>query len=224
MDFYGIQKCSLLDYPHKLCATLFTSGCNLRCPFCHNRDLVLNHLPKIPEEEILNFLQKRKGKLQAVCISGGEPCMHPLEEWIDRFHNMGYLVKLDTNGFYPNRLQKLLPNLDYVAMDIKNDLSHYTETCGVPHLELRNICDSITLIMQNAKDYCFRTTVVQELHNEERMENIGNLCRGAKRFYLQTYVPSPQQLGEQRFSPPGSQSMQKYQQILQKYITEVIIK
>ena len=194
MDFSGWEKLSLLDYDDNITTTLFMAGCPFRCPFCHNADLVLrpNEAPKIPFSEILEYLEKRKGVLDAVCISGGEPTlMEDLEDKIRAIKKLGYLVKLDSNGWRPKVLRHLIEEglLDYVAMDIKNRLPKYHATCGVK-VDLEQIQESIALLKEGKVDYEFRTTLISEFHDDGDIEEMANLIHGAKRYFLQMYIDS----------------------------------
>lgn len=225
MKIFGLQKLSLLDYPSKLCATVFTSGCNMCCPYCHNGDLVLGLCPEIPQESLLPFLKSRRGKLEAICISGGEPLLHPqLESFVDSLKDMGYLVKLDTNGSYPERLEKLLPKLDYVAMDVKNSLERYAQTVGLDAFDSSCIPASIMLIQSQAKDYAFRTTLMKPLHSDADIHAIGRLIRGAKRYDLQNYAVGGKQLRDMHFEPFRPEELQHFQAIARQYVDECIIK
>ncbi len=195
IHFFGIQKLSLVDYPGKMVSTLFTGGCNFRCPYCHNRQLVfLNEAPnEIDQFEILAYLNKRRNLIDGVCITGGEPLLHDgLFDFIKEIKKFGLLVKLDTNGSHYDYLKQLLDMqlVDYVAMDIKNDEAHYLETVGLNEVDLDNIKKSIELIKKQAPDYEFRTTFVQEFHNLDCAKGIGQLIKGAKHFYIQSYVES----------------------------------
>ncbi len=194
MKIGGFQKVSLIDYPGKISAVVFTQGCNFRCPFCHNPELVDPERFEglIPEAEILSFLEKRKGRLDAVVITGGEPTMQSgLIPFIDRLKAMGYLTKLDTNGALPDALGEMLDRklLDYVAMDIKAPLERYDEVtkAKTDHQRIRR---SISLIMGSSVDYEFRTTAVKTLLNPADLEDIGKLIPGARRFVLQKFVPT----------------------------------
>ncbi len=193
----GIQKLTLLDYPNQVACTVFLGGCNMRCPFCHNRDLVFvpSDLEWIDPEELLSFLKKRKGILDAVCITGGEPLTQPgLEAFVAAIKNMGYLVKLDTNGLFPDRLEQIVETgmIDYVAMDVKNTMDKYAMTAGIPEAVFRKdlIKKSIAFLFKEKVDYEFRTTVVKELHTEEDIVSIAKMIKGAKRYYLQQFVDS----------------------------------
>ena len=195
MILKGLQKLTLLDYPGEIAATVFTGGCNFRCPFCHNASLVLPEKfgATLPTEEFFAFLESRKGKLRAVCVSGGEPTlMFDLEEFISRIKSMGFLVKLDTNGSRPDVLKSLVEKglVDYVAMDIKNSLDMYPRTVGVEDFDVTPIRESAEYLMSGAVDYEFRTTLVAGLHTEREITEIGRWLEGAPRLYLQNFVDS----------------------------------
>ena len=193
MAIVGIDKLSLLDYEDKVSVVLFSQACNMRCPFCHNGASVLgaSQEDEINFNEILDFLKTRKGLVDAVVFSGGEPTLEPdLEVKIKAVKDLGFLIKLDTNGTNPELLEKLLDEglIDYVAMDIKNCPSLYGETCGVPAINLDNIKKSISLIINKAKDYEFRTTLVKEFHEQMDYDSFLDLIKGAKRVFLQKFV------------------------------------
>ncbi len=195
MRICGFQKTTLLDFPGHVAATLFTGGCNFRCPFCHNGDLVKDpeSQPGFSEEEIFSFLKKRKGILEGVCVTGGEPTLQPdLGEFLGKIKELGYLVKLDTNGYRPEVLRELLKekNLDYMAMDIKAGWEHYNKATGMSHFEPNKIQESVDLIMHSGIDYEFRTTVVRGIHEPEEFEEIGRFLKGAKAYFLQSYKDS----------------------------------
>ena len=193
MHIGGMQKLTLLDYPGKVACTVFLSGCNLRCPYCHNPGLVLPdqiNAPGIPEAEVFAFLEQRKGKLDGICITGGEPTLQPeLPGFLEKLRELGYAIKLDTNGTYPGMLKGLLRDgiLDYVAMDIKNSPQRYAETCGGADV-LSRVRESADLLLDSSIEYEFRTTVCKPLHTEKEMEEIGRWLRGAKRYFLQPFV------------------------------------
>jgi len=191
MEFVGIDKFSLLDYDEKVSIVLFSPACNFRCPFCHNGDSVLNSNTPIPFNEILDYLKTRVGLVDAVVFTGGEPTMMPeLKERIKAVRELGFLVKLDTNGTNPRLLEELINEglLDYVAMDIKNSEARYKETTDCPYLIMGNIKKSIEILMKNKVDYEFRTTIVKEFHDEISIKEMGEMVRGAKRLYLQKFV------------------------------------
>ena len=191
MAIVGIDKLSLLDYEDKVAVVLFAHACNFRCPFCHNGDSVLNAQTALDFNEILEFLKTRKGLVDAVVFSGGEPTLEEdLEVKIKAVKSLGFLIKLDTNGTNPELLEKLLDEglLDYVAMDIKNSPFLYNETSGVTNINLENIKRSISLIINKAPDYEFRTTLVKEFHEHMDYDAYYELIKGAKKVYLQKFV------------------------------------
>lgn len=195
MNIQGIQKLTLLDYPGKVACTVFTAGCNFRCPFCHNASLVThieerNHLP---EEELMGFLKKRQGILDGVCVTGGEPLLQrDIEAFLMGIKELGYEVKLDTNGSMFERLKRLVEKglVDYVAMDIKNTPEKYGETIGIEGYDLKNVLQSVDYLMSGVIPYEFRTTVVKAYHKKEDFSSIGRWIRGAERYYLQSFVDS----------------------------------
>lgn len=194
MQIHGFNKTTLLDYPGMVASTLFTGACNFRCPFCQNADLVLNpsSIPLIPEEEILAHLIKRRGITKGVCISGGEPTLQQdLEAFIRKLKDMDLLVKLDTNGYRPEILGRLINEglIDYVAMDIKSSPSGYSLVAGVD-VEVSRIKESVDILLSGKIGYEFRTTVMRELHNRETFEEIAEFIKGSEKYYLQGYVES----------------------------------
>ena len=223
MIIKGLAKLTLLDYPGKVACTIFTGGCNFRCPFCHNASLATRagEMDTIPEEEIFSLLKKRKGILDGVCITGGEPLLFgdELFDFIARIKEMGFAVKLDTNGSFPERLKTLLDAglVDKVAMDIKNSPEKYGVTAGVENFDLAPIERSIELIKNSGVDYEFRTTVVAELHSAEDFEGIGKMIEGAKAYFLQSFVDSGDLIGE-GMSAPTKEELEKYMKIAQKYV------
>lgn len=197
MKIKGFQKLTLLDYPEKMACLLFTGGCNFRCPFCHNASLV-THIESddINEEEIFNYLEKRKGLLEAVVISGGEPCIQKdLISFIQKIKEKGFLVKLDTNGSFPEILKELLNFhlVDYVAMDVKNIERKYPLTVGLQP-DYAKIKESIDLLKASPIDHEFRTTVVKEYHTKEDINQISNLVYPSK-LYLQQFKDSGDLIG-----------------------------
>ena len=200
MRIGGIQKFSLIDYPGRICAIIFTQGCNFRCPYCHNPELVAPSLPEkgpscektMKAHDILAFLEQRRGKLDAVSITGGEPLLQRgLIKFIEQVRSLGYLVKIDTNGSLPKILKKLITRklLDYIAMDVKAPLEKYEKVINSP-IAPENIAESIRMIMGSGIDYEFRTTLVSTLLTGEDLEKIGALIKGARRHVLQRFVPS----------------------------------
>lgn len=225
----GFQKFSLIDYPGKICAIVFTQGCNFRCPYCHNPELVDCglFLSPIPEEEIFSFLEKRKGKIDAVEITGGEPTLQKgLADFAGKIKNMGYLVKLDTNGSNPGVIENMVSEklVDYIAMDIKAPLQKYGEIVRAD-IDIRKIERSINLIMQSGLDYEFRTTLVRSLLSKEDIIDIGKTIQDAKRYVLQKFVPSKtlddKFLNENTFSMSDLKFLCKK---LRSYVVECIMR
>ena len=195
MEIRGLQKTTLLDFPRKVACTVFTGGCNLRCPFCHNAGLLraAGEGEGVSEEEFFRFLEKRRGILDGVCVTGGEPILQKdLPAFLSRIKEMGYLVKLDTNGTDPDRLSSLIEAglLDYVAMDIKNSPQKYAVTAGVTSAVLEPVRRSVSLLLEGRVTYEFRTTLVAGYHTVEDMEAIGAWIAGAKQYFLQQFVDS----------------------------------
>ena len=195
MRIAGLQKMTLLDYPGRVACTIFTGGCNLRCPFCHNAPLVLpgEETPILSEEEILAFLRTRQGLLDGVAITGGEPLLHAdMGAFLEKIRALGFAVKLDTNGTFPDRLEALIGAglVDRVAMDIKNGPSRYAETVGLPRVDLTALERSKELLLRGTVDYEFRTTVVRGLHTEESLLEAARWIAGAREYYLQQYKDS----------------------------------
>ena len=200
MTFHGFLKLTLLDYPTKTACTLFTKGCNFRCPFCHNATLVLPCAEQevYTEEDVLSFLHKRQGILDGVCVTGGEPLLHPgLEAFLEKIKMLGFSVKLDTNGSFPERLKALIDRrlIDHVAMDLKNTPEKYAMTAGVPELDMTSVRQSVSLLLQNLVSYEFRTTVVAEFHTIQDIGEIAKWIQGASAYYLQNFEDSGDLIG-----------------------------
>lgn len=217
----GLQKTTLLDYPSRVAATIFTGGCNFRCPFCHNASLVtmLDPAQEISEEEVLSFLKKRRGILDGVCITGGEPLLQKdIAEFCRKIRRLGLLIKLDTNGSRPDELKALIDEglLDYVAMDVKNSKELYADTCGVSHFPAE-VERSVEIIMDSGVEYEFRTTVVRELHSKESIESLCRWIAGAKRYYLQGFIDSGELIGE-GFSAYSADEMAELLEIAKTHI------
>lgn len=227
MKINGFQKMTLLDYPGKVACTVFTAGCNFRCPFCHNAALVthINNDIEYSEEEILEYLSKRKGLLDGVCITGGEPLLQDgIEVFIAKIKSLGYAVKLDTNGSFPEKLEKLVNAglVDYVAMDIKNSREKYSLIADVD-VDIKKIEQSVSFLMNNGVDYEFRTTVVKEYHNIEDMKAIGEWIKGAKRYFLQNFVDSGD-LIKDGLSAHDLKELYKMQQIADEFVVKTEIR
>lgn len=200
MTVNGFQKMTLLDFPGKVACTIFLGGCNMRCPFCHNAGLVLGDgTATFSGEEIISYLEKRKGILDGVCITGGEPTLRrDLPEFIREIKNLGYTVKLDTNGTNPALLKSLILDglVDYVAMDIKNCFEKYPQTVGVDNFDITPIKESIDFLLSGAVDFEFRTTVVKQLHTVEDIERIAKEISPAKKYFIQNFVDSGNLIGQ----------------------------
>ena len=217
---------TLLDYPGKVACTVFLQGCNFRCPFCHNSDLLGGSGPEgITEDQLLAFLEKRKGILDGVCITGGEPTLQPdLENLVRKIKALGYAVKLDTNGSRPEVLKALVAAslLDYVAMDIKNCPEKYPITAGMHMALLPAVAESAAFLLTGRVDYEFRTTVVEELHSRQDMEAMGSWLNSltpghkSKRFFLQSYVDRESVLSP-GFTPPSKEKMAEFVTVLQPF-------
>ena len=229
MVIKGLQKTTLLDFPGKLACTIFTAGCNFRCPFCHNSSLVVRpgEVDEIPAPSFLSYISKRKGLLDGVAITGGEPLLNPdINELMRKIRAEGLLIKLDTNGAYPDRLEALIDEglVDYVAMDIKNTKSKYALTAGLDEsFDISLIERSIDIIMKKAPDYEFRTTVVRELHTVEDLVEISGWITDAKNYFLQKYVDSGDILLE-GFSAYSDGEMLEILDLVRKKMPQTILR
>lgn len=222
MNIQGFQKLTLLDFPGHTACTVFTGGCNLRCPFCHNSSLVLNphEGESFSEEEILSFLSRRKGILDGVAVTGGEPLLqNDLGTFLEKIKNAGFLVKLDTNGFFPDRLAGLISAglVDYVAMDIKNARGKYAVTCGMEELSLQPVEKSVSLLLGGKIPYEFRTTVVRELHTKEDIRSVGQWIEGAEQYFLQCFKDSGAILSP-GFSACTEEEMHEMEKIVSPFV------
>ena len=223
----GLQKLTLLDYKGYLAATIFTGGCNFTCPFCQNKELVLypNAVPNIPEAEVYHFLESRKGRLEAVCITGGEPTLQQdLTQFIEKVRTLGYKVKLDTNGTNPTKIKELLDNnlVDYIAMDIKNSWNKYNISTDTDHISKELLNQSIDYIMQSNCDYEFRTTIMRELHTKEDILSICKRIQGAKAYYIQPYRESPEVI-HPVYSSYSRQELEYFLHIATPYVKKCAI-
>lgn len=222
MKIYGLNKTTLLDYPGKVAATIFLGGCNFRCPFCQNSSLVLNPSaqPEIPVKEVLSFLKKRKGILDGVCITGGEPTLSPdLPELLQEIRTLGYPIKLDTNGTHPALLKTLTEQnlIQMTAVDIKACPDNYPALCGLVHPELDAVKETVEFLKNGILDYEFRTTVIRELHSEKDFIEIGQWLTGAKAYYLQAYRDSEEVL-QPGFSSYTRKELEHFREILKRTI------
>ena len=193
MELRGLQKTTLLDFPGRVACTVFTGGCNFRGPFCHNASLLRQGPADITEEAFFSFLEKRRGILDGVCITGGEPLLHrDIAPFLAHIKEMGFLVKLDTNGSFPDRLSALIEGglVDYVAMDIKNSPEKYPVTTGTESGFLSEVEKSVSILLNGSLPFEFRTTLVKGMHTEEDMRKIGEWIKGAKRYFLQQFTDS----------------------------------
>ena len=229
MKIHGFQKMTLLDYPGRVACTVFTGGCNLRCPFCHNAALVteLNGADTFDNDEILNFLSGRKGLLDGVCITGGEPLLQvDIAGFLRKIKNLGYSVKLDTNGTFPDKLCDLIEEglVDYVAMDIKNSPEKYGETVGISGFDISAVQRSVDLLKSGKVDYEFRTTVVKQFHKVEDFKAIGEFIKGAKRYYLQNFVDSGNLIGKEEMCSVGEQVLKEMQKTVSPFVDFVGIR
>ena len=194
MQIQGLQKLTLLDYPGRTACTIFLSGCNFRCPFCHNAPLLTaNAADGMGEEELLAFLKNRQGLLDGVAVTGGEPLLRPeLPALLEKIKALGYAVKLDTNGTFPERLEQIVRAglADYVAMDVKNSPARYAQTVGAVELDdLAPIDQSVSFLLRGTVDYEFRTTAVAELHDDASFLSLADWLAGARRYFIQRFQP-----------------------------------
>lgn len=219
MMISGLQKLTLLDFPQKVACTVFLGGCNLRCPFCQNGEILDGRTAGMTEDDFFAFLKKRQKILDGVCVSGGEPLLHEgIFSFIEKIRALGYAVKLDTNGTFPVRLKRLVQEklIDYVAMDIKNSPKKYARTAGTA-VDLENIRESAAFLMESGIDYEFRTTVVAKYHRAEDFIAIGEWLRGAKKYFLQNFVDSEFVL-EKGLTAYSDEDLQAFKQLLLPYI------
>lgn len=229
MNISGLSKTTLLDYPQHLAATIFSANCNMRCPFCHNGNLVLNRdtLELINSQEIYDFLKNRQNILEGVCISGGEPTINKdLLDFMSRIKSYDLKIKLDTNGLKPEVIESAITHnlVDYIAMDIKNSQDKYAITCGLDKIDLQKIDQSIQLIMHSNIDYEFRTTVIRELHVKEDFNQIGQWLSGAKQYYLQQYRANNHQLTTNKYTNYTKSELTEFSEILAQYLEFVGIR
>lgn len=220
----GLQKLTLIDYPNKMACIVFTVGCNFKCPFCHNASLVNGTEDYIDEESVLDFLKKRKGILEGVVITGGEPLLNgDIADFLEKIKQIGYPVKLDTNGTNPKLLKELVNKklVDYVAMDIKNSFENYISATGNVKLNLEAINQSIDFLLEGTVDYEFRTTVVKGIHTTQDIVSIAKHIKDAKRYYLQQYKPSDENLSPDGLSEFPKEEMNVFLSEASKYIKNV---
>ena len=227
MKIHGLQKMTLLDYPGKVACTVFFGGCDMRCPFCHNAELLDGTAPAVMEEdELLAFLKKRQGLLEGVAFTGGEPLLQKdLPALAAKIRELGYPVKLDTNGTHPERLERMIRDglVQYVAMDIKNSPERYAETAGVPGMDLAPVRESVSLLLRENCDYEFRTTAVAEFHDDRSFELIGQWIGGAKRYFLQKFTDR-ETVPFAGLHAPSDDQMRHWAEMLRPYIPSTALR
>lgn len=230
MILKGLQKLTLLDFPGKIACTVFSGGCNFRCPFCHNASLVLgerlSESPTLSEEDFFAFLKKRRGMLEGVCVSGGEPTLYPdIIPFLINIKELGYSVKLDTNGYRPSVIREAVAAnaVDYFAMDIKNSKESYARTVGVPDFDISKIEESISYLMSCGVDFEFRTTLVRELHSEEDILSIAKWLEGPEKYFLQTFENSGDLIDES-FSGYDKNETEYLLKLLKPYVPNAQIR
>lgn len=222
MRIYGMEKLSLVDYDGKIATTLFTGSCNYRCAFCHNSPLVLDYknLPCMEEEEIFSYLKKRQGVLEGVCITGGEPTLEKdLANFIEKIKNLGYSVKLDTNGTNPKMVKSLVQNglIDYLAMDIKNDRESYAKIIGFDSYDTKNVEETVEFLLSGDFPYEFRTTLIKQFHTAENITKIGGWIKGANKYFLQKFKDSDSCI-KSNLSPVDGKTVLQFVEILKEFI------
>lgn len=228
VEIKGLEKFAPRDFPGFIAATVFLGGCNFRCPYCHNVDLVLrpNSMPTFPIDYFLAFLDVRKDWLEGVCVTGGEPLMHKdIDTLLTIIKERDLLVKLDTNGAYPERLDSLIQKglIDHVAMDVKTSFEKYPEAAGVP-VRVEDINTSITLITESDLDYTFRTTAVPGLVDREDIKKISLALEGSRIFRIQQYVPNNTLEREyQDIKPYAAEQLRSWIEIAEPHFREVIL-
>lgn len=229
MIFSGIQKLTLLDYPGVVACTVFTGGCNFQCPFCHNASLALpgREREEIPEAEILAFLEKRRGLLDGVAVTGGEPLMHDgLPGFLKRARELGYKIKLDTNGAFPDRLRDIVEAglADRIAMDIKSSRENYALAVGLPELDTRPVEESAAYLMSGVVDYEFRTTCVKGIHTMDDLRRIGEWIRGAREYYLQSFSNSGDLISGEGLGAFSGDEMQTFLGVVEPNVPSVALR
>lgn len=224
MVIHGLQKMTLLDFPGRVACTVFLGACDFRCPFCHNWELVDGTAPaQMSDDELIEFLKKRTGVLEGVAITGGEPMINKdLPELLRKIKELGYPAKVDTNGNHPDMLRKVIDEdlVEYVAMDVKNSLDRYGVTIGKEGFDTSNVEESIQILLGSGIDYEFRTTVVDQLHDEDSFKGIGPMIKGAKHYYLQKFTDRDT-VPFEGLSAPEDDKMRRYADIIRPYVPSV---
>ncbi len=224
MDFGGFQKLSLLNYPDTVACAVFTAGCNFRCPYCHNAGLVSGDCRPVSEETVIDHLKKRRGLVEGICVSGGEPLMHAeIMPFLREMKKMGFLVKVDTNGSFPERLESIIAEglADYIAMDVKNTAEKYAETIGLENAPIDLVRQSILLLRSGSTAYEFRTTVAAEFHTAADIEKIAAALKGASVWYLQPFRDSPE-VPRKGLHAPDPETMKAFGSIGNRYLKTII--
>ncbi len=227
MKIYGLQKMTLLDYPGRVACTVFLNGCDMHCPWCHNSELAEGKAPPVmEEEEFLRFLRKRGGLLDGVAVTGGEPLLREETlELLGKIRELGFPVKLDTNGTHPDRLRRAVTEglAQYVAMDIKNAPDRYAQTVGLQTFDLSPVRESVSFLKESGAEYEFRTTLVRELHDEDAVREIGAWIHGAKRYALQKFTDR-ESVPFEGFHAPPEEKMRAWAELLRPHAEEVLIR
>ena len=227
MNIQGLQKMTLLDFPGEVACTVFLGGCNFRCPFCHNFGLVTGQVSStVSEDEFFKFLAQRRGLLDGVAVTGGEPCLQPdLPDFLKKIKQFEMDVKLDTNGSRPDMLEQLVEQrlIDYVAMDIKSSQDGYVRAVGLEELDLVPIEASVAMVMSSGIPYEFRTTVVDGIHTEKDFEDIGKWLTGSEKYVLQPFVMSDA-VPDDTLSAPSIEKLERYRSIVMPFIEHVEIR
>ncbi len=227
MKIYGLQKMTLLDYPGRVACTVFLGGCDMRCPFCHNSELADGSAPPVMEDtELFSFLAKRKGLLDGVAVTGGEPLLR--EEAVDllrRIRDLGYDIKLDSNGTHPERLRRIAEEglIQYAAMDIKNSPDRYAETAGLKKMDLGPVRESVSFLLEGRVDYEFRTTAVAELHDDRSFTEIAAWISGARRYFLQKFTDR-ESVPFEGFHAPEDESLKRWADLVRPHVESIGIR
>lgn len=229
MQIQGFQKMTLLDFPGKVAATVFLGGCNLRCPFCHNASLVthIDTSAACGEDAVLTYLTKRRGIIDGICVTGGEPLLRTdIAPFLEKVKTLGLLVKLDTNGTFPDRLRALVEAglVDYVAVDVKNAKERYAATVGLEGFDVAPIERTLQFLREGTVAYELRTTVVREFHDADVIRSLAEWIEGAPRYYLQTFADSGDLIASKPLHPVPRAEMEEMAKIARSYIPEVNIR
>jgi pyruvate formate lyase activating enzyme len=227
MDINGLQKLTLLDYPGKTACTVFLAGCDFRCPFFHNSERLDGSAPvEMRDEELLRFLRQRRGLLDSLCFTGGEPSLRgELPQLCEKIKELGYNIKVDTNGNHPDAISRLIDAglVEYVAMDIKNSPARYAQTAGLETLDLSAVNESIAMLIASPVDYEFRTTTVEQLHDADSFRQIGPWIKGAKQYFIQAFVDRDTVVYS-GFTAPPEEKLREYADIVRPFVGSVSLR